>query len=117
MKGKLGWCKRIGISVQENSSKWATTSKIKRSRPGDWHIPGTVVRKAEGYNLSEVQSAVSSPPLKNTTKQTPTPWARSLNVYEDGLCCFPPRYMRMLQNIQEQETRRLKTVHSWPRKK
>ena len=64
MKGKLGWCKRIGISVQENSSKWATTSKIKRSRPGDWHIPGTVVRKAEGYNLSEVQSAVIPPSEK-----------------------------------------------------
>ena len=72
---------------EKNSSKWETTWKMKRSRPGDWHIHGTAVRNAKSYNLSAVLSSwrllrcyayadgpqftVSSPLLKNITNAYP----------------------------------------------
>ena len=62
----------------------------------------TVVRNAKGYNLSAVLSRETAAMLcicgrstvhtllKNITKQIPTPWTRSLNIYEGCSLLFPP---------------------------
>ena len=97
-----------------------------RGRLGDCIAPGSVEKRWKGYNLSAVLQSwrqllcyacadgppfpMSPPLVTKITQQIHTMWARSLNIDESVVCCFLPRYMRLLRNTLKLEIVRLTTV-------
>ena len=103
------------MECKKCSSKWSTLWKMKRGRPEDWHIPGTVVRNAKRYEvccyaLQCWRSTVQCHLPCWKISEMPTPWARSILIMRGVVSCLRPCYMRFLFNIQKPETIRVKTV-------